>query len=76
MSNKVWVDPEQGWRYGFPKLWDKTQHATLVEFLEANGWPKDKQAEFNYVRMWEANENEPESTEVPPKREGKRLHRR
>lgn len=51
--SKTWVDPEQGWRYGFPKLWDREQHPTLEEFLKANGWPEGEETSFYYVRMLE-----------------------
>lgn len=34
----VMVDPASGWKYGFPKLWDRKTN--LRDWLVANGYPQ------------------------------------
>lgn len=49
----VWVDPPSGWRYGFPKVWDRVD--PLHDWLVKNGYPGWEIAacaEYFQVRMW------------------------
>jgi hypothetical protein len=38
MNGPVLVDPPSGWRYGFPRLWDRSK--SLREFLTECGYPE------------------------------------
>lgn len=40
MPDRVLVDPPQGWRYGFPKTWDRTVSPDCREWLVENGYPR------------------------------------
>tara|TARA_A100001037_G_scaffold244817_1_gene225963 strand:+ start:108997 stop:109218 length:222 start_codon:yes stop_codon:yes gene_type:complete len=62
MNNKVtMVDPDEGWRYGFPKrLPDELKGEDITEWLIENGYPSEvidmwKSSELGYVpcRYWE-----------------------
>lgn len=60
MSDKVtlMVDPPEGWRYGFPKLYFKnevTDNDELCQWLLDNGYPARMLAQnetLRGVRMW------------------------
>lgn len=59
MSKKpVWVDPPNGWRYGFPKIWYPDKDPMLIDWLIANGMPPEY--EFMDFRMWNVEENDDE----------------
>lgn len=49
MDKPVYVDPPSGWRYGFPKLWDRK--TPLVRWLVENGYPKDMAKKASHVRF-------------------------
>ena len=56
---KVWVDPPSGWKYGFPKLWDRQESADQLKWLIENGYPQqeiDRCGDYFYVRQWEDGE--------------------
>jgi len=36
---KYWVDPSEGWKYGFPKVYDDEKDGNILEFLEKHGYP-------------------------------------
>ncbi len=56
---RVWIDPPSGWRYGFPRVWNKTEEPNLEDFLRKNGYPeKDIPFACKWLRMWETQENE------------------
>jgi hypothetical protein len=40
MGQPYWVDPPQGWRYGFPKLYDPSKDGPMREWLVKSGYPK------------------------------------
>lgn len=62
MQKLTYVDPPEGWRYGFPKalpqpdLSDPAKKTDIYDWLVANGYPEDLIREmgdaFRY-RMWE-----------------------
>ena len=55
MTKYYWVDPDGGWRYGFPRVVTEDeyyQEDTLVNL----GYPKDRVC--HYTRTWEATEQE------------------
>jgi hypothetical protein len=52
---KVWVDPPEGWRYGFPKVWDTELHPNLCQWLDDRGYPsnvRESYGEYFVVRQW------------------------
>jgi len=52
---KLWVDPPEGWRYGFPKVWDSIQDANMRTWLEQSGYPKEVMKGYGKwfaVRQW------------------------
>ncbi len=51
---KLWVDPDAGWQYGFPKIWDTEKYPDQRVWLELSGWPPGK--EIYYIRTWEAKD--------------------
>lgn len=55
---KYWVDPPEGWRWGFPKVWDEEVDGTMEEFLKKNNYPD---VDASWIRMWEYKEDNGES---------------
>ncbi len=51
-SKNIYVDPPEGWRYGFPKIYNKEKDGDMLEWLHRNGVPED--VELAYIRTWEA----------------------
>ena len=51
---KYWVDPPDGWRYGFPKVWDKQAEPDWEKWLVKNGFPAAELGNLAWVRMWAA----------------------
>lgn len=61
-----WYDPPEGWRYGFPKLYQpRHQRENLAETLVRDGYPRKlaKKA-AKHCRFWFTKADEPE-TKVP-----------
>ena len=42
----IWVDPPYGWKYGFPKIYDKDKHPNVNKWLVDNGYPQSIIDEF------------------------------
>jgi hypothetical protein len=57
---KKYVDPAQGWAYGFPAVWDE-EKMTLEELLDSKGYPKDMR-EFP-MRFWYKEDKKRDSEE-------------
>jgi len=55
---KYWVDPVQGWRYGFPKVWDSGADKDMAEWLEKHNYPLNDYPDI--VRMWPYEEGDDE----------------
>lgn len=57
---KINVDPPSGWRWGFPKVYDRLEHGNdLVAWLVQEGYPQseiDRLGEHFYVRQWPVEE--------------------
>lgn len=54
---RVWIDPPQGWMFGFPKIWDNEHSPELMEWLVSQGYPQeeiDRYGKDFFVRSWEA----------------------
>ena len=57
MSNKtvLMVDPPSGYRYGFPKPYDKEKYPDFHAWLVSEGYPQreiDSLGEHFYCRFW------------------------
>jgi len=53
----LWVDPPSGWKYGFPKIWDKEKYPSVVDFFKANNVPKEI-INLDRFRFWIPEEQE------------------
>lgn len=44
MAKKIkhYVDPPGGWRYGFPKVWDKKENPDFYAWLVKEGYPQEE----------------------------------
>jgi hypothetical protein len=66
MKNKVaYIDPPEGWKYGFPKPVPYPRPANMLEWLVENGYPQkiiDIYGEYFYCRHWERDEESDENT--------------
>ena len=51
---KYWVDPPDGWKYGFPKLWDKEAQPDWEKWILQQGYPSEMLHDTSWVRMWPA----------------------
>ena len=61
--NEIWVDVPSGWKYGFPKIYDKEQNPDMRKWLVDNGYPQSILDEFPQgltYRMWEASDDDVE----------------
>ena len=61
--SKIYVDPPGGWKYGFPKIFDRDVDGNLTEWIVKNGYPQreiDSCGDHFHVRMWEVVEDRPE----------------
>lgn len=54
--SKVWIDPDEGWRFGFPKVWDQELQPDFDTWMKENGWPEGRK--IYYIRQWEAKDDE------------------
>lgn len=49
----TWIDPPSGWKYGFPKPYDKDKHPNFRQWLLDEGYPeKDVDFGMQYIRTW------------------------
>ena len=58
-SNKIWVDPPEGWKYGFPAIYDPDADGQLSEWIVRKGYPLLTIKEYGdawAVRCWPAEE--------------------
>lgn len=39
-ADELVVDPPSGWRYGFPKVWNRKTHPDMKAWLIENGYPE------------------------------------
>lgn len=56
MSGRRWIDPAEGWRWGFPRIYDEAiETLSVTDWLRSFGVP-----DFNmeYCRSWYAKEDE------------------
>jgi hypothetical protein len=58
---KLWVDPPEGWRYGFPKVWDSMKYPNLYMWLAQEGYPSEVRNSYGthfLVRQWPVMEDD------------------
>lgn len=62
VAMKVWIDPPSGWRYGFPKIYDRMDHGNdVLAWLVREGYPQteiDGLGPQFYWRSWSVSEDE------------------
>ena len=52
----LYVDPPDGWRYGFPKAVPKDREADLFAWLAEQGYPKQWLNDRTVLRCWREEE--------------------
>ena len=58
-SNMVWVDPPEGWKYGFPAIYDPVNDGKMRDWIISKGYPVQIIKEYGdqwMVRSWPAEE--------------------
>ena len=58
-SNMIWVDPPEGWKYGFPAIYDPETDGQLSDWVVRKGYPLLTIKEYGdawAVRCWPAEE--------------------
>lgn len=53
---KWYVDPPEGWRFGFPKVWDDETDGDWETWIVDQGYPVTDL--IKYSRMWEYKEDD------------------
>ena len=56
---RQWVDPAEGWKYGFPKIYDSEKDAPMRDWILKQGYP-EKMLEFP-IRCWKVVAEDEES---------------
>ena len=59
---KMWVDPPEGWRYGFPAIFDPVKDGKMRDWIVRKGYPLLRIKEYGdswAVRCWPAEEAKP-----------------
>ena len=54
-SNMIWVDPPEGWRYGFPAIYDPEKDGQMSDWIVRKGYPLQTIKEYGEswaVRCW------------------------
>ena len=60
--NKIWVDPPEGWKYGFPAIYDPVNDGKMRDWIVRKGYPLLTIKEYGdswAVRCWSAEEVKP-----------------
>jgi len=53
---RVWCDPPSGWKFGFPKIYDRNKHPDFYKWIVEEGYPQkeiDSLGKHFYCRFWE-----------------------
>ena len=56
-SNMIWVDPPEGWKYGFPAIYDPEKDGQMSDWIISKGYPIQIIKEYGeqwMVRCWPA----------------------
>lgn len=48
-ADELMVDPPSGWRYGFPKVWNRKTHPDMTAWLIENGYPEKAANSSNLI---------------------------
>ena len=58
---RYWIDPPEGWRWGFPRVWDSEVYPDAIEWIIQCGYPRNLVAEYGshfHVRQWIAGDSD------------------
>jgi hypothetical protein len=58
-EHMIWVDPPEGWKYGFPAIYDPNTDGQLSDWIVRKGYPLQTIKEYGdawAVRCWPAEE--------------------
>jgi len=58
---KLWVDPPEGWKHGFPAIYDPETDGQMIEWIVRKGYPLLTIKEYGeqwHIRCWPAEEPE------------------
>ena len=61
-SEMIWVDPPEGWKYGFPAIFDPDTDGQLSEWIVKKGYPISVIQEYGdvwSVRCWPVEKLKP-----------------
>ena len=61
-SEMIWVDPPEGWKYGFPAIYDPEKDGQLSEWIVKKGYPVSLIQEYGdvwSVRCWPVEKLKP-----------------
>lgn len=65
MKEILYVDPPEGWRFGFPKeVPDYVESKDITDWVITNGYPKelkDKYGDYFYLRFFSKREQDIDS---------------
>ena len=62
VNQSLWVDPPEGWRYGFPAIYDPASDGVMRDWIISKGYPAKLIQEYGdvwFVRCWSAEEVKP-----------------
>jgi hypothetical protein len=54
-SNMIWVDPPEGWKYGFPAIYDPEKDGQMSDWIVRKGYPLQTIKEYGEswtIRCW------------------------
>jgi SH3-like domain-containing protein len=55
----IWVDPPEGWKFGFPAIYDPEKDGQMSEWIISKGYPVQIIKEYGeqwHIRCWPADE--------------------
>jgi hypothetical protein len=58
-KNMIWVDPPEGWKYGFPAIYNPDTDGQMSDWIISKGYPIQIIKEYGeqwMVRCWPAEE--------------------
>ena len=58
-SKKIWIDPPEGWKFGFPAIYDPDTDGQMNEWIISKGYPVQIIKEYGeqwHIRCWPAEE--------------------
>lgn len=58
---KMWCDPPSGWKFGFPKIYDRNEYPDFYKWIVEEGYPQSEIDSYDgqfYCRFWEVDEGE------------------